>query len=119
MGYNATVPLAVLLTGQYRFDELLPAFPGLTVNSLMEFVANGRTPGWTLGLQKSLGTLGYAGLGGRLGGISSMLYLETGLRPIQGLGLDLQLGISPTGNGVPAPGLDWLTLGRVALNWQF
>ncbi|MGV3525912.1 MAG: hypothetical protein ACO1RX_16935 [Candidatus Sericytochromatia bacterium] len=119
VGYNATVPLAVLLTGQYRFDELLPAFPGLTANSLMEFVANGRTPGWTLGLQKSLGTLGYVGLGGRMGGISSMLYLETGLRPIQGLGLDLQLGISPVGNGVPAPGLDWLSLGRVALNWQF
>lgn len=59
------------------------------------------------------------GLGGRVGGISSLVYIETGLRPIQGFGLDFQLGISPLGNGLPAQGLGWLGMGQLGLYWQF
>lgn len=119
VAYNATVPLTVLASAQYRFDDVLPSFPGLYANGLFEFVNNGRTPALTLGVQKQWDPLGYVGLGGRIGGISSLVYLETGLRPLQGFGLDFQLGISPLGTGLPVQGLGWLGMGKLGLYWQF
>lgn len=119
VAYNATVPLTVLLNAQYRFDDLLPTFPGLYANGQFEYVANDRTPALTLGVQKQWDPIGYAGVGTRLGGIASLFFVEAGLRPIQGFGLDFQLGLAPGGNGLPAPGFDWLGLAKLGLYWQF
>lgn len=119
VNYNATVPLTALLNAQYRFDDLLPNFPGLYGHGQFEYVANGRTPALTIGVQKQWDPIGYAGLSGRLGGISSLLILEAGLRPLQGFGLDFQLGISPLGQGVPFQGFGWLGASRLGLYWQF
>lgn len=119
VNYNATVPFAVLFNAQYRFDDLLPTFPGLYATGMFEYVANDRTPALTLGVQKQWDPIGYAGLGTRVGGISSLFYIEAGLRPIQGFGLDFQLGFTPGDTGVPAPGLGWLGLGKLGLFWQF
>lgn len=118
VNYNATVPLAVLLNGRYSFDELLPQFPGLSLNGMFEFVNNGRTPALTLGVQKQVG-LGYFGIGGRAGGITSMLYGEAGLRLAGNFGLDLQLGVSPVGTGIPAPGMSWLNSAILGMYLQF
>lgn len=118
VNYNATVPFAVFLNGRYSFDELLPNFQGLSANSQFEFVNNGRTPALTLGVQKQFGPA-YAGLGGRLGGITSMLYGEAGLRLAGNFGLDLQVGISPTGTGIPVPGSSWLNSALLGMYLQF
>jgi uncharacterized protein YoxC len=118
VNYNATVPLALLLRSQYSFDGVLPEFQGLNAHGQFEFVNNGRTPGLTLGLQKQFGPA-YAGLGGRLGGISSMLYGEAGLRLAGNFGLDLQLGVAPAGTGVPVPGVSWLNSAVLGMYLQF
>lgn len=118
VNYNATVPLALLLNGSYSFDELLPQFQGLSLNGMFEFVNNGRTPALTLGLQKQVG-MGYFGVGGRAGGITSMIYGEAGLRLLGNFGLDLQLGVSPAGTGIPAPGMSWLNSAIVGMYLQF
>lgn len=119
VNYTATVPLSVLLNAQYRFDDLLPRFPGLYAHGQFEYVNNGRTPALTLGLQKQWDPIGYLGLGSRLGGISPLLFLEGGLRPLQGFGLDFQLGISPTGQGLPTQGFSWLGMSRLGMYYQF
>ncbi|PIQ26770.1 hypothetical protein COW36_00545 [bacterium (Candidatus Blackallbacteria) CG17_big_fil_post_rev_8_21_14_2_50_48_46] len=118
VNYNATVPMALLMNGQYSFDELLPHFSGLIGKGQFEFVNNGRTPALTLGVQKQFGPA-YAGLGGRIGGITSMLYGEAGLRLAGNFGLDFQLGVSPTGTGIPAPGMSWLNSALLGLYLQF
>jgi uncharacterized protein YoxC len=110
VNYTAGTPFSVLLSGQYGFDELLPEFPGLTVNGLFEFVANGRTPGLSISAQKQFGP-GYVGLGGRLGGITSSIFLQAGLRTTGMFGLDFLLGIAPGGTGIPAQGLSALSTG--------
>lgn len=120
VNYNGSVPLSILMTGRYRFDDLLPAtWEGLYVNSMLEFVFNGRKPAFVLGARKMFGDLFYCGLGGRVGGLSNLLYLETGLNPLEGFGMDLQLGISPTGNGLPAQNMSWLGMGRLGLSYRF
>jgi hypothetical protein len=118
VNYNATVPFAVLFNGRYNLDEVLPNFQGLYLNGRFEYVNNGRNPGLTLGLQKQFGNA-YAGLGGRLGGISSMIYGEAGLRLASNFGLDLQLGVSPAGTGIPAPGMSWLNSALLGMYLQF
>lgn len=118
VNYTATVPFAFFLNGRYGFDELLPNFKGLSVNGQFEFVNNGRTPALTLGMQKQFGPV-YAGIGGRLGGITSMLYGEAGLRLAGNFGLDLQIGISPGGTGIPLPGANWLNSTLLGMYLQF
>lgn len=125
VNYTATVPFSVLLSGRYRFDALLPNFQGLYGHSLVEVVTNGRQPAWVLGLQKYFADYFYVGAGGRVGGVGHLFYLEGGLNPVpsgsplSGFGLDLQLGFSPTGSGLPLDGLSWLGMSRLGLSYRF
>lgn len=119
VNYTATVPFSVLMNARYRFDGVLPQFTDFYGLANLEVITNGRTPALTLGLQKFFNDYAYAGLGGRVGGISSMVYLEAGLNPLSGFGLDAQLGISPTGQGLPVQGLDWLSVARLGLSYRF
>jgi hypothetical protein len=125
VNYTATVPFSVLLSGRYRFDALLPDFQGLYGHTLVEVVTNGRQPAWVLGLQKYFADYFYVGAGGRVGGVGHLFYLEGGLNPIpsgsplSGFGLDLQLGFSPTGSGLPLDGLSWLGMSRLGLSYRF
>lgn len=41
------------MNAQYRFDDVLPSFPGLYAHGLFEYVNNGRTPALTLGVQNN------------------------------------------------------------------
>lgn len=119
VNYTATVPFSVLMNARYRFDGILPQFTDFYGLANLELITNGRTPALTLGLQKFFNDYAYAGLGGRVGGISSMVYLEAGLNPLSGFGLDAELGISPTGQGLPVQGLDWLSVARLGLSYRF
>ncbi len=119
VNYTATVPFSVLMNARYRFDGVLPQFTDFYGLANLELITNGRTPALTLGLQKFFNDYAYAGLGGRVGGISSMVYLEAGLNPLSGFGLDAQLGISPTGQGLPVQGLDWLSVARLGMSYRF
>ncbi len=119
VNYTATVPLTVLLNARYRFDGVLQNFPGLYATSRFEYVANGRTPAFQLGFQKFFNEFAYAGLGGRLGGVGSMMYFEAGSNPIEGFIVNAQLGINPTGQGLPVQGLGWLGLAQLGLAYRF
>lgn len=119
VNYTATVPVTVLFNARYRFDGVLQNFPGLYGISRFEYVANGRTPAVQLGLQKFFNDTAYAGLGGRLGGVGSLVYLEGGLNPLDGFILNAQLGISPAGQGLPIQGLGWLGLAQLGLAYRF
>ena len=119
VNYTATVPVTVLFNARYRFDGVLQNFPGLYGISRFEYVANGRTPGFQLGVQKFFNDAAYAGLGGRLGGAGSLVYFEGGLNPLDGFILTAQLGISPLGQGLPVQGLGWLGLAQLGLAYRF
>lgn len=119
VNYTATVPVTVLLNARYRFDGVLQNFPGLYGISRFEYVANGRTPAVQLGVQKFFNDTAYAGLGGRLGGVGSLVYFEGGLNPIDGFVLNAQLGVSPAGQGLPVQGMGWLGLAQLGLAYRF
>lgn len=120
VNYNASVPFSILLNGRYRFDDLLPeAWSGFYAHSMLEFVFNGRKPAFMLGARKMFDEYFYLGLGGRAGGLGSLLYFETGVNPLHGFALDLQVGISPTGNGLPAQNMGWLGMTRLGLAYRF
>ncbi len=119
VNYTATVPLTVLFNARYRFDGMLKNFPGLYALSRFEYVNNGRTPAFQLGVQKFFNDAFYTGVGGRLGGVGSLVYFEGGLNPIDGFILNAQLGISPTGQGLPVQGMGWLGLAQLGLAYRF
>jgi len=120
VNYNGSVPFSILFNGRYRFDDLLPEqMSGLYAHSMLEFVFNGRNPAFTLGARKMFSELFYLGLGGRAGGLGPLVYFETGVNPLHGFALDVQLGISPTGNGLPAQNMSWLGMGRLGLAYRF
>lgn len=116
--YNQSEPFAALLSANYSFDQVMKDFPGLSVNGSFEYVGNGRQPALNLGVQKQFG-VAYAGLGGRVGGISPLVYLQGGLRTAGNYGLDLSLGFVPTGTGIPAPGMGWLGLVNLGMYLQY
>ena len=119
VNYTATVPLTVLFNARYRFDGMLKNFPGLYALSRFEYVNNGRNPAFQLGVQKFFNDAFYTGVGGRLGGVGSLVYFEGGLNPIDGFILNAQLGISPTGQGLPVQGMGWLGLAQLGLAYRF